>query len=171
MSASRFLLVAASAAILLLSACGKRTPKELVLSDGTQLVLLNGTTVVPAVGFPQNRDIQLGGNGQVFLETHRREKPLIVHTGLLTLTVAGDSAVRVLVSSEKIGEQAEVLYGRVQAAKAYPSRFNDPDVLQAGEMSMINRSIDLMEKEQFDPTELARWSKDVLAAARGSSAK
>jgi len=56
-------------------------------------------------------------------------------------------------------------------AKAYPSRFNDPDVLQAGEMSMINRSIDLMEKEQFDPTELARWSKDVLAAARGSSAK
>jgi len=107
----------------------------------------------------------------VFLETHRREKPLIVHTGLLTLTVAGDSAVRVLVSSEKIGEQAEVLYGRVQAAKAYPSRFNDPDVLQAGEMSMINRSIDLMEKEQFDPTELARWSKDVLAAARGSSAK
>ena len=107
----------------------------------------------------------------MFLETHRQQKPLIVHTGLLTLTVEGDSAVRVLVSSEKIGEQAEVLYGRVQAAKAYPSRFNDPDVLQAGEMSMINRSIDLMEKEHFDPAELARWSQDVLAAARGSSAK
>lgn len=141
------------------------------MSDGTRIVLLNGTTAVPAVGFPRNRDIQLEGNGQVFIEAHRQEQPLIVRTGLLILTVEGDSAVRVLVSSEKIGEQAEVLYGRVQAAKAYSSRFSDPDDLQAGEMSMINRSIDLMEKEKFDPAELARWSKDVSAAARGSSAK
>ena len=171
MSVARSLLVAASAAILLLPACGKRTPKERVLSDGTRIVLLNGTTAVPAAGFPHKRDIQLEGNGEVFIEAHRQEQPLIVRTGLLTLTVEGDCAVRVLVSSEKIGEQAEVLYGRVQAAKAYPSRFSDPDVLQAGEMSMINRSIDLMEKEQFDPTELARWSQDVSAAAHGSSLK
>lgn len=171
MSATRLLLIAAFAAILLISACGKRTPKELVLSDGTRLVLLNGTTIAPAVGFPQNREIQLGGNGQVFLETHPQEKPLTVHTGLLTLTVEGGSAVRVLVSAEKIGEQVEVLYGRVRAAKAYPSHFSDPDDLQAGEMSMINRSIDLMEKEKFDPTELAGWRQEVLAAARGSGVK
>ncbi len=168
MSARRLLLIAASTAILLMSACAKRTPRSLELSDGTTLVLLNGTTAVPADGFPRNRAIRLEGNGQVFLETHRHEAPLIVHTGLLTLTVEGDSAVRVLVSSEQIGEQAEVLYGRVRAAKAYPSRFSDPDDLRAGEMSMINRSIDLMEKEKFDPTELTRWRQEVVAAARGN---
>ena len=32
-------------------------------------------------------------------------------------------------------------------------------------MSMVNRSIDLMEKEKFDTRELAQWSKDVIAAA------
>lgn len=137
----------------------------MLLADGTQLILLDGTHAVPASGFPQNRQIQLEGNGQVFMKVRRQDKPLIVRTGLLILTVEGDTALRALVSSEKIGEQAEVLYGHVQAAKAYPSRFNEPDVLEAGEMSMINQSIDLMEKEKFDPTELARWSEDVVKAA------
>ena len=171
MSIARLLLVAVSAAVLVLSACGKRAPKELLLSDGTQIVLLDGTRAIPAAGFPGNRSLQLQGNGQVYLKTRVQEKPLTVHTGLLILTVEGDCAVRVLVSSDKIGEQAEVLSGHVRAAKAYPSRFSDPDDLQAGEMSMINRSIDLMEKERFDATELARWSQDVLTAAHGSSAK
>ena len=88
----------------------------------------------------------------------------------MILTVEGDTAFRALVSSEKIGEQAEVLYGHVRAAKAYPSNFADPDDLAAGEMSMINKSIDLMEKEKFDPSELARWSKEVTAAAKGRGA-
>lgn len=158
-------------AFVLLSACGKTTPKELLLADGTQIILLDGTRALPAAGFPGNRSVQIEGNGQVFIATRGQEKPLTVRTGLLILTVEGTSAFRALVSSEKIGEQAEVLYGRVQAAKAYPSRFNKPDVLEAGEMSMINRSIDLMEKEKFDPTELAQWSADVVAAAHGSSAK
>ena len=158
-------------ALVLLSACGKPTPKELLLADGTQIILLDGTRALPAAGFPGNRTVQIEGNGQVFIAARKQERPLIVRTGLLILTVEGSSAFRALVSSEKIGEQAEVLYGRVQAAKAYPSRFNEPDVLEAGEMSMVNRSIDLMEKEKFDPTELAQWSRDVVAAAHGSSTK
>ena len=161
----------ASVALVLLSACGKPTPKELLLADGTQIILLDGTRALPAEGFPGNRSVQIEGNGQVFIAVKGQQKPLIVRTGLLILTVAGGTAFRALVSSEKIGEQVEVLYGRVQAAKAYPSRFNEPDVLEAGEMSMINRSIDLMEKEKFDPSELARWSRDIVATAHGSSTK
>ena len=53
----------------------------------------------------------------------------------------------------------------MRAAKAYPSRFSEPDDLVGGEMSMVNRSIDLMEKEKFDTGELAQWSKQVTAAA------
>jgi len=152
-------------AVALLSACGKPAPRELLLADGTQIILLNGTRAIPADGFPQHRDIQLQGNGDVFIKARQQDKPLIVRTGLLILTVEGDTAFRASVSSEKIGEQAEVLFGHVRAAKAYPSRFSEPDDLVGGEMSMINRSIDLMEKEKFDTSELARWSKDVIAAA------
>jgi len=158
----RLLLVSA---VALLSACGNPPPKELLLVDGTQIILLNGTRAVPAAGFPQTREVRLVGNGQVFIKARRQDKPLTVRTGLLVLTVEGDTAFRALVSSEKIGEQAEVLYGHVRAAKAYPSNFADPDDLAAGEMSMVNKSIDLMEKEKFDPRELARWSKEVTAAA------
>jgi len=152
-------------AIALLSACGKPAPREVLLPDGTQIILLNDTRTVPAEGFPQRREIRLQGNGEVFIKTRQRDKPLIVRTGLLILTVEGDTAFRALVSSEKIGEQAEVLYGHVRAAKAYPSRFSEPDELGGGEMSMVNRSIDLMEKEKFDTSELAQWSKDVTADA------
>jgi ferric-dicitrate binding protein FerR (iron transport regulator) len=159
------LLAAASVAVVLLSACAKPAPQEVLLPDGTQLILLNGTRAILATGFPQNREIQLEGNGQVFIKAPKAVKPLIVRTGLLILTVEGETAFRTLVSSEKIGEQAEVLYGHVRAAKAYPSHFADPDDLAAGEMSMINKSIDLMEKEKFDPSELARWSKEITAAA------
>lgn len=160
------LLVTVCSAVVLLAACGKPTPAELLLSDHTRIILLNGTRAVPAAGFPRNREIQLEGNGQVFIEAHRQEKPLVLRTGLLTLTIEGDTALRVSVSSARVAEQAEVLYGHVRAAKSYPSRFSEPDVLEAGEMSMINQSIDLMEKEKFDRTELAQWSRDVVAAAR-----
>jgi ferric-dicitrate binding protein FerR (iron transport regulator) len=153
-------------AIALLSACGKPRPKELLLADGTQIILLDGTRAVEAAGFPQNREIRLEGNGQVFIKARQQAKPLTVRTGLLILTVDGDTAFRALVSSEQIGEQAEVLYGHVRATKAYPSNFAEPDELAAGEMSMINKSIDLMEKEKFDPSELAHWSTDITAAAQ-----
>jgi ferric-dicitrate binding protein FerR (iron transport regulator) len=166
-SIRKSLLVAAFlAAAVLLSACGKPAPRKVLLSDGTQIILLNGTRAVPAAGFPQNREIRLVGNGQVFIKARQQDRSLTVRTGLLVLTVEGDTAFRALVSSEEIGEQAEVLYGHVRAAKSYPSHFAQPDDLAAGEMSMINKSIDLMEKEKFDPGELARWSKDVTAAAK-----
>ena len=158
-------VLAVAVVIVLMRTHASSEPQELLLADGTQVILLNGTHVVPSEGFPQNRDIQIQGTGDVFVKARAQDKPLIVRTGLLILTVEGESAFRAAVSAEKIGEQAEVLYGHVEAAKAYESRFSEPDVLVAGEMSMINRSIDLMEKEKFDPTELAQWSKDVVAAA------
>ena len=154
-----------------LSACGKPAPTEVLLADGTQIILTNGTRAFPADGFPKNREIRLHGDGEVFIKARQQEKPLVVRTGLLVLTVQGDTALRASVSDEQIGEQAEVLYGHVRAAKAYASRFSEPDDLLAGEMSMINKSIDLMEKEKFDTAALARWSKEVTAAAEAPKRK
>ncbi|MBS0420745.1 MAG: FecR domain-containing protein [Proteobacteria bacterium] len=154
------LLVIAAA---LLSACGEPEPRAVLFADGTRIFLLNGTQAVAANGFPENREIRLQGNGEVFVKAPERDKPLIIRTGLLILTVDGDTAFRALVSSKKIGEQAEVLYGHVRAVKAYPSRYSEPDDLVGGEMSMVNQSIDLMEKEKFDPTELELWSTQIVS--------
>ncbi|HXO75674.1 MAG TPA: hypothetical protein VN824_10575, partial [Puia sp.] len=53
------------------------------------------------------------------------------------------------------GEQVDLLEGRLRVKKSYHSDTdNEPEVLEAGEMVMINRDIDLMEKEKMSPAEL-----------------
>jgi hypothetical protein len=68
-----------------------------------------------------------------------------------------------------MGEQVEVLYGNAVAHKAYDSPYAQPDTLTSGEMVMINRTIDLMEKEKFDPAELRAWSDALIVSATGRS--
>jgi ferric-dicitrate binding protein FerR (iron transport regulator) len=60
------------------------------------------------------------------------------------------------------GESVEVLAGTLRAEKAYASKDHDPETLGAGDMVMINRSIDLMEKETYDTTELHIWKAGTL---------
>ena len=48
------------------------------------------------------------------------------------------------------------LDGEVIVSKSYPSSYRVPDDLHGGEMSMVNQTIDLMEKENVDPPSLAR---------------
>jgi ferric-dicitrate binding protein FerR (iron transport regulator) len=55
------------------------------------------------------------------------------------------SAVR-----KQAGEETDVLQGRIRVTKAYHSDTDSlPEELMAGEMAMINREIDLMEKEKM----------------------
>jgi hypothetical protein len=57
--------------------------------------------------------------------------------------------------ARETGEQVEVLEGTVTAVKNYPSTYSTPDDLAAGEMSMVNKSIDLQEKEKMNEKEFA----------------
>jgi hypothetical protein len=57
--------------------------------------------------------------------------------------------------AREAGEQVEVLEGTVTAVKNYPSPSSTPDDLVAGEMSMVNKSIDLQEKEKMNEKESA----------------
>ena len=79
----------------------------------------------------------------------------------------GDSALRLTAYSRETGEQVQVVCGDVLARKNYPSRFDEPDRLAAGQMSMVNQTIDLMEKENFKPGEVRPWAKSVGAEAAG----
>jgi ferric-dicitrate binding protein FerR (iron transport regulator) len=139
-------------------------PQELHLTDGTEVYFLSDTKVEPSAAYPRTREIRL--DGDAFFRAPAGTAPLIVRTRLFVLTVTGDSAFRVTAWARESGEQVEVLNGHVQANKAYPSTYNEPDILEAGDMSMVNQTIDLMEKETFDREQLRQWSEALIASVK-----
>jgi ferric-dicitrate binding protein FerR (iron transport regulator) len=143
-----------------------RTPQSLRLSDGTTVFFLSGTRVEPATGYPRPREIHV--DGDAFVSTPAGSQPLVVRTRLMILTVTAESALRVTAYSREPGEQVEVLRGSVEVRKSYRSPYDQPDVLAGGEMSMVNRTIDLMEKETFDTAELRQQAAAVFHAPDGA---
>lgn len=157
-------ILAALAAVFFYRSYAVPVPQTIRLIDGTDAFFLSDTRVEPAATYPQPREIRV--DGDAFLRVPAASAPLIVRTRLLVLTVMGDSALRVKAYWKQTGEQVEVLSGRVQAKKSYPSSYSAPDELSGGEMSMVNQTIDLMEKETFDPAPLRHWSEDLIDATR-----
>jgi hypothetical protein len=139
--------------------------KCLRLPDGTQAFYHSDSVVEPGNGFPHPRKLVV--NGDVLLKVPAAGDPLIVSTRLFLLTVSGESTLRITAYSREAGEQVQVVCGDVLAYKNYPSKFDEPDHLAAGQMSMVNRTIDLMEKENFNPSEVAPWAKIIGADPGG----
>lgn len=138
------------------------SPQVLRLGDGTEVFFLSNTKVQPANSYPRVREIKI--DGEAFIRAPATAEPLVIRTRLLTLTVMDRSALRVTARSSETGEEADVLYGRVEAKKAYPSRQNEPDTLLAGEIVMVNETIDLQEKETTDVASLRTWSETLIAS-------
>ena len=154
-------LTALCAGLLTASACAP-SPELLRLADGTEIYFLSNTKVSPANSYPRPRELKI--DGEVFLRVPAEAEPLVVRTRLLVLTITGRTALRVTARSRETGEEADVLYGQVEARKAYPSRQSDPDTLTAGEEVMVNETIDLQEKETADLASLRSWSDNLMAA-------
>lgn len=168
----RNVVLSAAAGIALLAAAlgfwlHGRVPeiKCLRLADGTQAFYRSDSVVEPGNGFPHPRRLVV--DGDVLLKVPAAGDPLIVGTRLFLLTVGGESTLRVTAYSREAGEQVQVICGDVLARKNYPSKFDEPDHLAAGQMSMVNKTIDLMEKENFTPAETAPWAKIIGANPGG----
>jgi hypothetical protein len=139
-------------AVILLAALGlwaaKREPPRradsLRLADGTQAYYYSNSKVTPAPGYPRPRELHLDG---AFFLRFPDHGPLIIRTRLMILTVTGESVIRVTAYSHEAGEQVEVFTGHVRVEKSYASPYPTPENLSAGELAMLNRTIDLMEKE------------------------
>jgi hypothetical protein len=140
----------------------KVAPGVLELTDAVEIFYTAGTRVSTAAAYPKEHEIRV--DGEVFIRQPAAEGPLIVRTRLLTLTARGPAEFRVTARSNETGEQVEVLSGTVEARKAYPSAYRVPDVLASGEMSMVNQTIDLMEKEKTDLGSLRAWRDTLLAS-------
>jgi transmembrane sensor len=138
---------------------GPEKRKAIQLPDGSS-VLLNAHTVIRlAKGFnSDNRDVVL--EGEAIFEVHAEAgKPFVIHTKQLQILVLG-TKFRVDAYPDSAGEEVDLLSGRLKVMKSYHSTTdNEPEIVQAGEMVMINRDIDLMEKEKLDSTDLKTWKK------------
>jgi hypothetical protein len=165
------LLVAGIAAIALLalaagfwwpSKAPPPVPRMQRLADGIEAFYKTDSRLVPAAGYPNPREIQV--DGDFFIRVPQSPAPLIVRSRLLVLTVMGGSAFRITAYAHEAGEQVEVLDGHITAHKSYPSNYAAPDQLATGEMTMINRDIDLMEKETTDVAALRAWSDALVAS-------
>jgi hypothetical protein len=155
-------LSAAAAGAVALHAYLTPTPRILRLADGTEVFYLSNTRVDPAKTYPHSREIRI--DGDAFIRASAGAQPLIVRSRLMLLSVTGPSALRVTAYAKESGEEAQVLYGQVEAKKAYPSHQSEPDTLAGGQEVMINETIDLQEKETANLAQLRSWSAALVAS-------
>jgi transmembrane sensor len=147
---------------------GSAGEEEVALPDGTHITIGSGTILVPSKGFGKgDRDLSIDGSGM--FDVAPGGKPFVVVTGNLVIKVldtaglvrlgaggsgAGGSGseVRFAVDAvrKRAGEEVDLLDGRLRVTKSYHSDTDSlPEELTAGDMVMINREIDLMEKEKM----------------------
>ena len=154
-------------------------PQTVNLLDGSHVVLMDGTVIMVSKGFgKEDRDVEIDGQGLFIVRAQggMGSKPFVVHTGNLFIQVldatggggsagsdsgaggaggtggAGTGSARFAVEAvrKQPGEEADLLDGNLRVTKSYHSDTdNEPEELGAGDMVMINREIDLMEKEKM----------------------
>ncbi len=123
-----------------------------LLAEGTTIVSLSNSKLESAPGFPHPPLIHI--DGEFLIAVPENAVGLTIESRLFKLSVDSKTALRIVARSKEAGEYVQVLYGHVTAAKNYRSANTAPDQLGAGEISMVNQSIDLMEKEALRPDEL-----------------
>ncbi len=163
------LLLAAGVVVWFISAQARPTGQVMQLNDGIEAFFYSDSALTPTPGYPHPR--QITADGEFFLRIPDRPHPLTLRTRLLVLTVTGKTALRIVGYSHEAGEQVEVLYGDVLARKSYESPYSEPDHLGAGGMVLINRDIDLMEKEKCDVEVLRSWSEEFMRATAAGEHK
>lgn len=103
---------------------------------------------------PTDRTYDLDGEAWLYVR-NADKRPVVIHTRLLILTIQSPYArLHIDAFATSPGEQADLLEGQLKATKSYHSSTdNEPEILKSGDMVMINKDIDLMEKETLDSTE------------------
>ncbi len=143
------------ASLLYKSGFGQR--KKVVLPDGTEVTLNSNSSVKLAADFGvRQRNILLKGDAYFNIPKYQN-KSFIIRTAQLVMTTT-KAGIKVNAYPDVSGEEALTLTGSVKVKKSYYSKLdNDEYVLGPGQMIMINRGIDLIEKEKFDSAQLKVW--------------
>jgi ferric-dicitrate binding protein FerR (iron transport regulator) len=133
---------------------------RVLLSDGTEALLLRGSKLLPATGFPRTRSAWI--QGEMLLRVPASTAPFVLQTVQLVLTIRGPATL--VISVNDTGAQYEVLDGHVSSRRAYPSRYDDVQEVEPGQVVVMNREIDLIEQEPMRAGDLAAWTRKYLGA-------
>ncbi len=131
-------------------------PSDLImLADSTRIYALDKVSLNLS---GRKGDYTATMDGDFFYDIPQQKDVFIIRTRLLKLSVHGKSAFRVIAYNKDEGEEVQVLHGHIVAEKSYKSDFPEPETLKNDNLLMINKSIDLMEKEEnLDTRELRKW--------------
>jgi ferric-dicitrate binding protein FerR (iron transport regulator) len=124
-------------------------------TDGSTIYLTTRTKLRPVKGDHSNdRTYELDGEAW-FTVRDADKKPVVIRTRQLIITLQSPIArLHIDAFASSPGEQADLLEGQLKVTKAYHSTTdNEPETLRSGDMVMINKEIDLMEKETLNPAE------------------
>lgn len=164
--------------MLLFASCSNSTTNNRIETDGAKKLSMNDSIPIPSkievlppdsfkVFYIDNSSLltdtqinsqkELKLDGDVFFNIERGNFPLYISTSLMKIQVLAPSAFRVTAYNADQGQSVETLKGTIIISKAYSSPFPDPDTLHENNLYMVNKSIDLSEKEDLDDDRLARW--------------
>jgi ferric-dicitrate binding protein FerR (iron transport regulator) len=135
---------------------GAGYPRSFQLPEGSKVLVMPNTSIGTGKGFGKdNRALDVDGEAMIEVSGSSR-LPFVVHTRDLVIEVLeGGSRFHVDAFRSRPGEEVDLLEGRLRVRKSYHSTTdNEPEELAGGEMVMINKDIDLMEKEKLSPAEL-----------------
>ena len=128
------------------------TPKAFAVSTAVHVLLDSASSLKVKDSLADERQLmQLDGKAHFTIA--QATQPIVIYTGMMKLTTR-DVEFSINAYSESPGQSLKVLNGQLIATKSYPSDFPNTDTLHKGEMILINRDIDLMEKETFDTSQV-----------------
>lgn len=131
------------------------TPPDLQVAynEPTKFQVAKGTQ-------PDRRIYELDGEAWLIVR-HADRMPVVIRTRQLVITLQSPYArLHIDAFASSPGEQADLLEGQLKVTKAYHSTTdNEPETLKSGDMVMINKEIDLMEKETLDSAERKKVKK------------
>ena len=148
-----------------ISSFGKR--KRIVLADQTEVILNSNTTLWLDKNFgKENRNVRIAGDALFSIK--KNSKPFVIFTPHLVIKTL-KAIAKVNAYAGMAGEETLLLSGKLNIVKSYYSNLDhEPYVLKDGEMVMINKDIDLMEKETFEINELKTWIGDTFVVKNAS---
>jgi ferric-dicitrate binding protein FerR (iron transport regulator) len=127
-----------------------------LLPDGSRIKVSSGTSVVVGAEFDHgNRVVDLDGEGMFEVRVFAG-KMFVVMTRNLVIAGPG-TQFRVDAMRSRPGEEVDLLAGQLTIRKSYHSDLDSvAEKLTSGDMLMINREIDLMEKEKMNAEEVEK---------------
>ncbi len=111
------------------------------------------TSLLQAVG---DRALRVDGLTVLYIE--QAPVPFSMHTALMNIEVLEvPLLLQVDAFDNEAGQSLELFSGSLKVEKSYPSDFPSLDTLHAGDLYMINKDIDLSEKEHLDDFRVQHW--------------